>query len=111
MHIKSAADLEPQSEGIANRAAESITIIGNVLEDLLNGLGGALADVTGSNHGSHLNINRKISFADANPSLSPVRAARARRVSAEVPRDSDPLGDADRVDKFIDTNRDPFNFV
>jgi len=102
MHIQSAADLEPQSVGFANRAAESINIMGNVIEDLLNGLGGALSDVTGSSHGSHLNINRGISFAEANPSLSRVRAARARRVSAEVPRDVDPIGDADRVQDFID---------
>jgi len=57
MHIQSAADLEPQSIGFANRAAESINIIGNVLEDLLNGFGSAISDVTGQHHGSHLNIS------------------------------------------------------
>jgi len=67
MHIQDISDLNPHSVGFANRAAESINIIGNVLEDLLNGFGGAISDITGSSHGSHLNINRRVSFAEANP--------------------------------------------
>jgi len=65
MNIRDASDLEPHSTGFINRAAESVTIIGGVLETLLNGLGGALSDVTGSSHGSHLSIDRRVSFAEA----------------------------------------------
>lgn len=51
------ADLEPKSQGFSNRATESINIIGNVVEDFFNGLGGAISDIAGQHHGSHLNIN------------------------------------------------------
>jgi len=57
MEIKSAADLEPKSQGFANRAAESINIIGGVVETLLNTIGGTISDIAGQPHGSHLNIN------------------------------------------------------
>jgi len=94
MHINSAADLEPHSIGFANRAAESINIIGNVLEDILNGFGGAISDITGSSHGSHLNINRRVSFAEANRTrinrghfnFSPVEAD-AVRVQHDIDKD------------------------
>ena len=56
MEIKSAADLEPKSQGFANRAAESINIIGGVVETLFNSIGGAISDIAGQPHGSHLNI-------------------------------------------------------
>jgi len=91
MHIQNAGDLDPKSSGFFNRGAESITIMGNVLSDILNGLGGALSDVTGSNHGSHLNLGRRVSFTEANPDLgnlsgvSAKKLARSRLVDAEVP--------------------------
>jgi len=69
-HINSFEDLEPQSEGFANRASETINIIGNVFEDVLNAFGGALADITGQNHGSHLRQNQSnIPFELLHPGL------------------------------------------
>jgi len=105
-HIRSISDLNPQSTGFANRASESINIIGHVLEDILNGFGGALADVTGQPHGSHLNINRReqISFDKANPGLGAARLARTRAVNATVPRTFDTIDDTKRVQDFIDEN-------
>jgi len=44
-HIRSISDLNPQSEGFANRATESINIIGNVLSDIVNGFGDALSGI------------------------------------------------------------------
>jgi len=46
-HINSIEDLEPQAEGFFNRGAESINIIGNVFEDILNSFGEAISGITG----------------------------------------------------------------
>jgi len=46
-HINSVEDLEPQAEGFFNRGAESINIIGNVFEDILNSFGEAISGITG----------------------------------------------------------------
>jgi len=107
-HINSAADLEPKSVGFANRGAESITIMGNVLSDILNGLGGAISDVMGQPHGSHLSIDRQpISFAEANqanPPPTPADLRRIRAVDATVPK-TFTLGftsDTSRLQDFID---------
>jgi len=67
MDIRSAADLEPHSTGFINRGAETITILGGVVETLLNGLGGALSDITGQRHGSHLDINTEPELDLINP--------------------------------------------
>jgi len=45
-HINSIKDLEPQAEGFFNRGAESINIIGNVFEDILNSFGDAISGIT-----------------------------------------------------------------
>jgi len=45
-HIRSISDLNPQSVGFGNRAAESVNIVGHVIEDLLNGFGEALSGIT-----------------------------------------------------------------
>jgi len=45
-HINSIEDLEPQAEGFFNRGAESINIIGNVFEDILNSFGEAISGIT-----------------------------------------------------------------
>jgi len=104
-HIRSISDLNPQSVGIANRATESVNIIGHVLEDILNGFGGALADITGQHHGSHLNINHMIPFEEARlaePTATLKTIRRAANVSATVPVTRDTIGDTERVQDFID---------
>jgi len=102
MHIQDISDLNPHSTGFANRAAESINIIGNVLEDLLNGFGGAISNITGSSHGSHLsltNTHETNVFAEANPPPTPSRLRQIRAVDRTVPRG--PSG-ARAVQDFID---------
>jgi len=110
-HINSASDLEPKSVGFANRGAESITIIGHVLEDILNGFGGAISDVMGQPHGSHL--DNRISFAqantreinvfeEANPPPTPADQRRIDAVSRAVPKTFETIGDANRLQDFID---------
>jgi len=106
-HIRSISDLNPQSVGFGNRAAESVNIIGHVLEDLLNGFGGALAAVTGQPHGSHLSqtITREINvFDEANPPPTPADQRRIDAVTRAVPK-TFTIGftsDTSRVQDFID---------
>jgi len=104
-HIRSISDLNPQSEGFANRATESVNIIGHVLEDLLNGFGGAISDVMGQPHGSHLSQTntREINvFEEANPPPTPADQRRIDAVSRAVPKTFDTIGDTNRVQEFID---------
>jgi len=111
-HIRSISDLNPQSEGFANRAAESVNIIGHVLEDLLNGLGGALSDVTGQPHGSHLsqtNTRELNVFEEANPPPTPSDLRRIAAIDATVPK-TFTMGftsDTSRLQDFIDKDK-PF---
>jgi len=106
-HINSISDLDPKSEGFANRGAESITIIGHVLEDILNGFGSAISGITGQSHGSHL--DNRISFEQANTGniqavLTPEQRARIRAVDATVPK-TFTIGfksDTSRLQNFVD---------
>jgi len=107
-HIRSISDLNPQSVGFGNRAAESINIIGHVLEDLLNGFGGAIASVTGQPHGSHLGVEQSgfqspdIEVGNIVPRLTPSDRARIAAVNRTVVRTRDTIGDTKRVQDFID---------
>jgi len=107
MHTPAGLNLEPESTGFINRGAESITIMGGMLSEILNGLGQALSGI--SSHGSHLSGN-PVSFAQANPGnlpgVSAKKLARARAVDATVPSTRNlgftGVNDAVRVQRFID---------
>jgi len=89
-HINSAADLEPKSIGFANRGAESINIIGNVLSDIVNGFGEALSGIAKTgNRGT-------ISFSTAN------QLEARRRANVNDPDPEEAIADALRVQHEID---------
>jgi len=89
-HINSAEDLEPQSEGFFNRGAETINIIGNVFEDILNSFGEAISGITGQNHTRQNQTN--IPFEVRNPNLP-------------LPQSIGVLEeDAIRVERFVEHN-------
>jgi len=89
-HINSADDLEPKSVGFANRGAESINIIGNVLSDILNGFGEALSGIAKTgNRGT-------VSFSQAN------QLEARRQANVNDPNPEEAIADAIRVQHDID---------
>jgi len=93
MHINSAEDLEPKSLGFANRGAESINIIGNVLSDILNGFGEALSGI------AKTGISGTVSFSQANRG-DQLEARRLANVNDPNPEEA--IADAIRVQHDID---------
>lgn len=88
MHIRNISDLEPTSQGFANRGAESINIMGNMISDIFEGLGNALSNITG--HGSHTRFDRGTQLE-------------ARRLAnVNDPNPSEAIADAIRVQHEID---------
>jgi len=98
-HINSASDLEPKSIGFANRGAESINIIGNVLSDILNGFGNALSGIAKTGLSS---IGEPIRILQTSNEF-----VHFPKGTAPNPNDPDPreaIADAIRVQHEIDKN-------
>jgi len=96
-HIRSISDLNPQSVGFANRGAESVNIVGHVIEDLLNGFGEALSGIANAGR------SRTIQTPQGNPILP----KHFPKGTAPNPNDPDPreaMADAIRVQHDIDKN-------
>lgn len=94
-HINSISDLNPQSVGFGNRAAESVNIVGHVIEDLLNGFGNALSGITKTG----------LSNTIQTPQGSPILAKHFPKGTAPNPNDPDPseaMADAIRIQHEID---------
>jgi len=91
-HINSAEDLEPQSEGFFNRGAETINIIGNVFEDILNSFGEAISGITGQKHRTNVDLSgldpfNPLNVNDPDPDNARADAIRAERFIENNPRD------------------------
>jgi len=109
--ISDIRDIEPHSTGFFNRGAESVTIIGNIIGDLLNGFGNAISGVSNSVGGT-----QHQSDVFTNPSQVPPQLTKAERteiVSNIFPNKLHAVEDADRIQDFVDESntRDPFKFT